>query len=147
MLEALAKLSLELRDFELCKKHAIMLLRVNKDHEQGMFLLAEATFLLGDRNEATKLYAELLERFPNYAVLSRFIQLMRMSGRLGDVIEVVFYVACTLCKALKNLGWLGGCVNFARAADTVVSLHGLRLIQLLKKVSSLFKGYGQNNPD
>ncbi len=91
--EDLAKLSLKLRDYELCKKQARLLLNVNKDNEQGMLLLAEATFLLGDRKEATKLYEELLERFPNnYGALSRLIQLMYMCGRLKDVLEVCFYV-------------------------------------------------------
>ncbi len=73
-LEDLANLSYKLRDYDLCKKQASLLLTVNKNNEKGMLILASATLQLGDKSEATKLYEELLERFPNnYDALSKFI--------------------------------------------------------------------------
>ncbi len=56
VLEAIAKLSLELREFGLCTKGAMLLLEININHAQGLFLRAEASFLSGARDRATILY-------------------------------------------------------------------------------------------
>ncbi len=109
-MEDLANLSYKLRDYDLCKKQASLLLSVNKNNEKGMLILASATLQLGDKSEATKLYKELLERFPNnYDALSKFIQLTYMCGRLEDVLEVCFMLyfrealKCRVCCCVEML--------------------------------------------
>ncbi|XP_060776687.1 tetratricopeptide repeat protein 21B [Neoarius graeffei] len=88
-----AQLYYEHHKLDLCEDHCLKILKLNENHTSTTMLLADVLFQRNQKEEALKLYMDILYKHPdNFRALVKFLHMLRWVGRLDEVLS--FFEKC-----------------------------------------------------
>ncbi|TSK16080.1 WD repeat-containing protein 48 [Bagarius yarrelli] len=88
-----AQLFYEHQQLDYCEDHCLKILKLNETHTNANMLLADVLFQRNQKEEALKLYKDVLAKHPdNFCALVQFLHMLRWTGRLNDVLS--FFEDC-----------------------------------------------------
>ncbi|KAK3551904.1 hypothetical protein QTP70_031550 [Hemibagrus guttatus] len=89
----LAQLYYEHHQLDYCEDHCLKILKLNDNHTSTTMLLADVLFQRNQKEEALKLYTDILNKHPdNFCALVKFLHMLRWVGRLDEVLS--FFKNC-----------------------------------------------------
>ncbi|KAF4087868.1 hypothetical protein AMELA_G00076230 [Ameiurus melas] len=88
-----AQLYYEHQQLNYCEDHCLKILKLNENHTSTTMLLADVLFQRNQKEEALKLYTDILYKHPdNFHALVKFLHMLRWVGRLDEVLS--FFEKC-----------------------------------------------------
>ncbi|XP_017334508.1 tetratricopeptide repeat protein 21B [Ictalurus punctatus] len=88
-----AQLYYEHQQLNYCEDHCFKILKLNENHTSTTMLLADVLFQRNQKEEALKLYTDILYKHPdNFHALVKFLHMLRWVGRLEEVLS--FFEKC-----------------------------------------------------
>nr|XP_022900469.1 tetratricopeptide repeat protein 21B-like [Onthophagus taurus]XP_022900470.1 tetratricopeptide repeat protein 21B-like [Onthophagus taurus]XP_022900471.1 tetratricopeptide repeat protein 21B-like [Onthophagus taurus] len=123
ILGCLAKLYMQMNKMELCQQTCNNLLSIDPENEDGTVLMADVAFRKVDFDMAIYHFTQLLSKQPtNWRALVRFIEIMRRTGNLEDVLKYLENAEKEIfiptkdpgfCYSLALYQWYSGNLNGA----------------------------------
>ncbi|KAB0800201.1 hypothetical protein PPYR_05941 [Photinus pyralis] len=123
ILQSLAQLYIQINNLELCQQTCAMISKLDPDNEEASVMLADIAFRKIDFDMSSFHFTHLLSKQPtNWKALVRFIEVMRRTGELEEVVPYLQQAEAAMNKSVKNPGfsfatamyqWYSGNLNAA----------------------------------
>ncbi|KAK5649373.1 hypothetical protein RI129_000402 [Pyrocoelia pectoralis] len=123
ILKSLAQLYMQMNNLELCQQTCALLSKIDPDNEEASVMLADIAFRKIDFDMSSFHFTHLLGKQPtNWKALVRFIEVMRRTGELEEVLPYLQQAEAAMNKSVKNSGfsfatamyqWYSGNLNAA----------------------------------
>ncbi|XP_065115136.1 tetratricopeptide repeat protein 21B [Paramisgurnus dabryanus] len=102
----LARLYYEHQKLDHCEEMCLQILQLHQHHTDAAMLLADTLFWKNQKDEALKMYTDIMERYPdNFHVMVKFLDVQRRLGNL-DAMQSVFKSCENFCPlSVREAGY------------------------------------------
>ncbi|KAF5300446.1 hypothetical protein FQA39_LY02245 [Lamprigera yunnana] len=106
LLSNLASLHIQMNNLELCQQICAQLSRIDPDNEDATVMLADIAFRRIDFEMSAFHFTQLLSKQPsNWKVLVRYIEVMRRTGELNEILPYLQLANESINNSAKNPGY------------------------------------------